>query len=229
MSDGLKAPDPRAAPIFSAVVLAAGLSSRMQGRHKLLLPVAGEPAVRRTVRAIAAAGPEETVVVTGFRGRAVMEALDGLPVRFQSNPRYEEGQMSSVAAGVAALVAPCNIVLVCLADQVLLGPADYRELIDAYAAMPRGSILVPAFDGQRGNPVAFSASYAAEVISGHVNPGCRKLIAEHPDEVFIHEAAHDRFTADMDTPEDYERVLARVAAAPAVSERERAGVRSSPA
>lgn len=198
-------------PAFSAVVLAAGTSSRMEGQHKLLLPVGGEPAVRRTVSALSAAGPAEIVVVTGFRGRAVMEALDGLPVRFQSNPRYEEGQMTSVAAGVAALAAPCDLVLVCLADQVLLNAADYRELVDAYAAMPRGSILVPAFNGQRGNPVAFSVSYAAEVVSGHINPGCRKLIAEHPDEVFIHEAAHDRFTTDMDTPEDYARILARLA------------------
>ena len=207
------------APVFSAVVLAAGMSSRMQGQHKLLLPVGGQPAVRRTVSALAAANPAEIVVVTGFRGRAVMEALDGLPVRFQPNPRYEEGQMSSVAAGVAALAEPCDIVLVCLADQVLLTAEDYRELIDAYAAMPRGSILVPAFNGQRGNPVAFSASYAAEVISGHINPGCRKLIAEHPDEVFIHEAVHDRFTTDMDTPEDYERIQARLAERPPVPAR----------
>src|SRR5580698_16309 len=104
------------APTFSAVVLAAGLSSRMQGQHKLLLPVDGQPAVRRSVSALAAAGPEEIVVVTGFKGRAVMQALDGLPVTFQANPRYEQGQMTSVAAGVAALHAPCNIVLVCLAD-----------------------------------------------------------------------------------------------------------------
>jgi molybdenum cofactor cytidylyltransferase len=124
--------------------------------------------------------------------------------------------MTSVAAGVAALRAPCSVVLVCLADQVLLEAADYRELVDAFAAIPRGSILIPMFNGQRGNPVAFSASYAAEVISGHVNPGCRKLIAEHPDEVCVHEAAHDRFTTDMDTPEDYASILARLAQTPAM-------------
>ncbi|WP_144155336.1 NTP transferase domain-containing protein [Paraburkholderia sp. BCC1885] len=202
------------APAFSAVMLAAGTSSRMQGRHKLLLPIDGEPAIRRTVRALLEAGPEEIVIVTGFNGRAVIEALDGLPVRFQFNPYYEQGQMTSVAAGVAALNAPCNVVLVCLADQVLLEPGDYRELIDAYSTMPYGSILVPSCNGQRGNPVAFSASYATEVVSGHVNPGCKKLIAEHPDEVFVHEARHDRFALDMDTPEDYARVLARLECAP---------------
>lgn len=195
---------------FSAVVLAAGLSARMEGRHKLLLPVGGEPAVRRVVRAIVAAQPQEIVVVTGFNGRAVFEALDGLDVRFQSNPRYREGQMTSVASGVCALQAPCDAVMICLADQVLLETADYRELIKAYASMPYGSILVPMFEGARGNPVVFASSYCPEVVGGRVNPGCRKLIAEHGDEVFLHEAAHDRFCVDMDTPADYLRVIARV-------------------
>ena len=46
--------------LFSAVVLAAGMSSRMQGQHKLLLPVDGEPAVRRTVSALAEAGRQKS-------------------------------------------------------------------------------------------------------------------------------------------------------------------------
>ena len=199
-------------PAFSVVVLAAGLSSRMEGRHKLLLPVGGEPAVRRVVRAILDAGPTEVVVVTGFNARAVFDALDGLPVEFQPNPRYREGQMTSVAAGVAALRAACDVVMVCLADQVLLEADDYRELVEAYASMPRGSILVPMFEERRGNPVLFAASYAPEVVSGHVNPGCRKLIAEHADEVFVYDASNDRFAVDMDTPDDYVRMLARIEA-----------------
>lgn len=195
---------------FSAVVLAAGLSSRMEGQHKLLLPVGGEPAVRRVVRAIVAARPQEIVVVTGFDGRAIIEALDGLHVRFQRNTRYREGQMTSVAAGVASLQAPCDAVMVCLADQVLLETADYRELVEAYGSMPYGSILVPTFEGARGNPVVFAASFAPEVVSGDLNPGCRKLISEHGDEVFLYAAAHDRFCSDMDTPDDYRRIVARV-------------------
>ncbi|HEY1608882.1 MAG TPA: NTP transferase domain-containing protein, partial [Paraburkholderia sp.] len=131
------------------------------------------------------------------------------------NARYRDGQMTSVAAGVAALQNACDVVMICLADQVLLEADDYRELIDAYAAMPRGSILVPLFGGARGNPVLFAASYTPEVVNGHVNPGCRKLIAEHADEVFVHDASSDRFTVDMDTPDDYARILARVATLPA--------------
>jgi molybdenum cofactor cytidylyltransferase len=51
-------------------------------------------------------------------------------------------------------------------------------------------------------------------IGGYVNPGCRTLIAEHPDAVFIHESAYDRYTTDLDTPKGCATV-ARLAQMPA--------------
>ncbi|CAG9168436.1 Bifunctional protein GlmU [Cupriavidus laharis] len=204
-----------APPVFSAVLLAAGLSARMGGPHKLLMEIGGQPVVRRTAIALLDAGPAEVVVVTGHHREAVQAALHGLPLRFWFNPRYADGQMTSVAAGVASLAQPCDVVLVCLADQVLLTAADYLEIVHAFAGRPHGSIVVPWHAGQRGNPVAFAAWHAPQVIGGQVNPGCRHLIADHPDEVFVHQAAHARFTTDLDTPEDFARISALFSAAPA--------------
>ena len=76
----------------SAVVLAAGLSSRMGGPHKLLLDVGGEPMLRRVVRSVLAVDPAEVIVVTGYRAEDIKAALDGLPVRFVHNPAFAEGQ-----------------------------------------------------------------------------------------------------------------------------------------
>jgi molybdenum cofactor cytidylyltransferase len=198
---------------FSAVVLAAGSSTRMQGRHKLLLPLGDEPVIRRTVREVLAAGPVETIVVTGSQAPEVSAALAGLPVALRFNPRHGEGQMTSVAAGVAALGAPAEAVMICLGDMAMLRAGDYRELAAAYAARPRGSIVVPRRDGMRGNPVVFSSALAAQAIGGDRNFGCRRLIADHPEEVYAHEPAHDRFFVDLDTPEDYARLRERLAAA----------------
>lgn len=203
-----------APPVFSAVLLAAGLSTRMGGPHKLLMEIGGEPVVRRTAAALIDAGPAEIVVVTGHNREALQAALHGLPLAFRFNPRYGDGQMTSVAAGVASLSLPCDMVLVCLADQVLLTASDYLEVVHAFAARPHGSIVVPRHAGQRGNPVAFAAWHAPQVIGGQVNPGCRRLIADHPDEVFVHEAAHPRFTTDLDTPDDFARISAMFASAP---------------
>jgi molybdenum cofactor cytidylyltransferase len=195
---------------FSAVVLAAGQSSRMKGPNKLLLAVGGEPAIRRSVRTVLASGVQETVVVTGWQGREVAAAVLDLPVTLQPNLRYEDGQMRSVAAGVAALAQATDAILVCLGDMVLLQAQDLRELMEVFAAHPETSIVIPRHAGARGNPIVFAASYAPEVAAGRRLIGCRKLAREYPQETWYHDAAHDRFTTDMDTPEDYRQVLARL-------------------
>jgi molybdenum cofactor cytidylyltransferase len=195
---------------FSAVVLAAGLSSRMEGRNKLLLSLAGEPVIRRSVRTVLEAGVQETVVVTGHQGREVMKAVLDLPVTAQPNLRYEDGQMRSVAAGVAALTRATDAILVCLGDMVLLEPADLRELMAVFQQHPDCSIVVPRYRGERGNPIVFAAAHAPEVAAGRSLIGCRKLAQQYPQETWYHEALHDRYSCDLDTPGDYLRVLERL-------------------
>lgn len=200
---------------FSAVLLAAGSSTRMDGRFKQLLPVptreGEQAAVRVSAQALLDAGAEEIVAVVGHRGREVMEALADLPLALRSNPRHGEGQMTSVIAGLSALQRPCLAVMVCLADMVLLRAEDHRALADAFADLPRDAILVPHHEGMRGNPVLFAASRVPEVLGGQLNPGCRKLIQDHPDDVVKFEVGHDRCTTDMDAWDDYLRIRARLA------------------
>jgi molybdenum cofactor cytidylyltransferase len=198
----------------SAVVLAAGASSRMEGRNKLLLSFDGEPLVRRTVRTVLQAGMVETVVVTGHQQREVTRAVFDLPVTMQPNLRHEEGQMLSVAAGVAALVQATDAILVCPADLALITAEDLHALVAVYRAHPDASIVIPRFQGERGNPILFAAAYAPEVAAGRRLVGCRKLAREYPEETFWFDAVHDRYTTDLDTPEDYRRVLARLALPP---------------
>jgi molybdenum cofactor cytidylyltransferase len=195
---------------WSAVVLAAGTSTRMQGRHKLLLPIGDQPVIRHTVQQILEARPHEVVVVTGHQGREVTAALAGLPVTVAPNPRYEEGQMTSAAVGTGALAKATDAVMMCLGDMVLLTPADYAELVAAYVGKTDRSIVIPYCGETRGNPILFAASYVHEVAVGERHIGCRKLANEYPEDVFRYQASHDRFTADMDTPEDYARALDRV-------------------
>jgi molybdenum cofactor cytidylyltransferase len=197
-------------PVVSAVVLAAGLSSRMEGRHKLLLDAGGMPLIRRTVQAVLGIAPAETVVVTGFEAARVEAALVGLPVRCVHNPRYAEGQPSSVAAGVRALTAFCQAVMVVPGDMALLTPADLGALIAAYAQAD-GSILVPFHHGQRGNPILFAAFHIPQVTAGGMNIGCRHLIETHAQEVAQVEFESEAFTFDCDTPSDYAALLARSA------------------
>jgi len=200
----------RSAIRFSAVVLAAGQSARMGGANKLLLPVAGEALVRRTVRTVLAAGVQETVVVTGWQAREVTRAVLDLPVTVQPNLLWEEGQMRSVAAGVAALAMATDAIVVCPGDLPLLRTGDVQELMEVYLAHPDSSIVIPRYQGERGNPIVFAAAYAPEVAAGRRLIGCRKLARQYPEETFWHDAGHARFTTDCDTPQAYEELLQRL-------------------
>jgi len=176
---------------------------------KLLLDVGGVPMIRRTVENVVAFAPAETVVVTGHRAAEIEQALAGLPVRCVHNPRHQEGQPTSVAAGVGALTAHCNAVMVVLGDQPLVTADDMRALVAAYEALDAESILVPHHAGQRGNPVIFAARHIPAVIGGGLNVGCRHLIDSHAVQVARTEFASDVYTLDCDTPDDYRRLIER--------------------
>jgi molybdenum cofactor cytidylyltransferase len=206
----------------SIVLLAAGQSSRMGGPLKQLIEVSGEPLVCRSARTALSLEPEELVVVTGAGKGAVEEALSDLPLRYVFNADYERGQPTSVAAGVAALSHPCDVVMVMPVDLPLITVADLQFLCDAYREMESGSIAVPFFEGRRGNPVLFSSSHAVEVAMGRTNVGCRKLIENNPDLVGIVAVPNDHFVVDMDTPQDFGQVLERLASSqpfPPIAER----------
>ena len=87
--------------MIAAVMLAAGLARRM-GRQKLLLQLQGKPVVRWSVEHIVS-HVEDIVIVTGPDDTAIRQALEDLTVRFVVNPRPQDGQGTSIAAGVAAL------------------------------------------------------------------------------------------------------------------------------
>ena len=191
----------------------------MRGQHKLLMPLGGKPIIRRTVERLWSAGPQQVVVVTGHQAREISAALTEMPITIQLNPRYEEGQMTSAAVGVGALQMATDAVMMCLGDMVLLGSSDYAELVSVYVDQTDRSIVIPYFQGQRGNPILFASSYVHEVAVGERHIGCKKLANEYPDDVYRYEAAHDRFTTDLDTPEDYTRLLETFRASEASAER----------
>jgi molybdenum cofactor cytidylyltransferase len=105
---------------FGAVVLAAGLSSRMKPVNKLLSLVGERPIIRHVVRAPLGAGLDPVIVVSGYDNAAVRAALAGLPVWVVANDDYEAGLASAIRAGVAAIAANVDAIVFLLGDMPLI-------------------------------------------------------------------------------------------------------------
>lgn len=198
------------APRIAAILLAAGASRRMGRGNKLLLPIEGEPMIRRAARTLLASRSASVTVVTGHEAALIEAALEGLAVHLVHNPRHADGQMTSVRAGILAAEVPDGY-LIGLGDQPALGAWDIDQLITAFAGAPPDRILVPVFAGERGNPIILPASARAEVEAGGVNFGCRHLIRRHPERIQTVEAMSAAVLTDVDTPEVYEELSTRSA------------------
>ena len=187
-----------ASPVV-AIVLAAGLSTRF-GAPKLLASLHGEPVVRHAVRRLRAAAVQDIIVVTPEDATPIGEALTGLPVILVRNPTPAAGLSSSLRVGL--LAAPPNVAafVVALGDQ----PAVAPEVVDRLIASWRrgeGQIVVPEYNGERGNPVLFDKSLRPALLGLSGDRGARDFIDAHP-ELVARIAVDGCVPRDVDTPHD---------------------------
>lgn len=189
--------------VVGAVLLAAGSGSRLGHRPKCLLELGGVPLVRRTLIALSGAGVDELVVVLGHHANQVEPAVQDFPVTLVRNPDPDQGQVSSLRLGLAALSQKVDAIVVALADQPLLGAQDINDLIGAYKKRPEGvQVVQPCVDGERGNPVIFGAGVRDAILAGDANVGCRQWQAAHPEQVLHWPTGNRRYRTDIDTEAD---------------------------
>ena len=185
------------------LILAAGFSSRM-GAVKPVLKINGETAIDLTTKCLLDAGITDIFTVTGcHRDKILKEYILKDKVHIVHNPDYEKGMLSSVKAGVKAILEKGGY------DAFVMMPADCPaistdtviKVIDSFSG--ENKIIKPDYHGKCGHPVLFSMEYADEIINNDFAEGLRTLIRSH-NENFVRIAVEDaNCLLDMDTPENY--------------------------
>ncbi|HEV3215828.1 MAG TPA: nucleotidyltransferase family protein [Vicinamibacterales bacterium] len=195
--------------MIPGIILAAGKSSRM-GRTKALLPIStNETFLDRVMRTLRDAGVEEIVVVVGADAAAVREAVERSKTRARvvENPDYEQGQLSSLVAGLKTIDRPgVTAALFTLIDVPLVSPATVRTLLQEFRA---GSALVvrPASKGRHGHPVIFDRALFDEFRNGNPAEGAKGVIRAYSAEQLNLEVDDEGAFTDIDTVEDYKRLI----------------------
>ena len=188
----------------SAVVLAAGRSTRMGGPNKLLAELDGKKLVRMVTEQALASKAKEVIVVTGHQAELVEKALAGLNVKFVRNPDFAHGLASSVKAGISAVPKPADGAVICLGDMPMISAGLIDHLIEAFAPDRGNLISVPVSGGRRGNPVLWSRRFFNELMALDGDIGARHLIAKHNEAVAEVPVEGDGAFLDIDTPQALE-------------------------
>lgn len=192
-------------PTVSAVILAAGTSSRM-GATKQLLPLRSAPLLQHAIDRASSAGLEEIVVVLGHAAEEIRAALT-LPkgARTVVNPDYVSGQASSLRVGLAAVDSRSGAAVILLGDQPEIRPEAIRAVIERYRET-EGPVVRARYGDEPGHPVLFDRSIweeLAERVEG--DRGAGPVLEEHPEWV-VWAPIEGPSPAEIDTPADFRRL-----------------------
>ena len=196
-------PSPQAETFITGLVLGAGGSSRL-GRPKQLLPYGERTLLGHTLDTARRCGLNQIVVPIGGAADEVRERVDLSGADVVVNPGYGQGCSSSIAAALETVDPRCEILVLMLGDQPGVTPATVRALIDGRGDAP---LAVCRYDDGRGHPLAFDRRIFPQLADLHGDKGVWRLLDERADEV-VEVRIAGNVPLDVDTPEDYQAVLA---------------------
>lgn len=188
--------------IYSALITAAGMSSRM-GDFKPLLNMGSISIAQRVVSTFKQAGISRIVMVTGCNAQELERHLAGNGIIFLRNENYEHTQMfDSVKIGLEYLRGKCDAVLFTPVDIPLFTVSTVRSLIDSGAAL-----ACPACGGETGHPILIASRLIDGILADSGEGGLSGALARSGEEMRLMPVHDEGVLYDADTPEDYSRLL----------------------
>ena len=188
--------------------MAAGESRRM-GSSKPLLPFAESHFLGRLLEEFRASKARPIVVVLGHQADRIQRQIAFGEARPVTNENYRQGMLSSIRTGLSALSEDSvEGALICPVDH----PKISRVLVDLLIRRfeeTRHAIVLPVVAKRRGHPVLFSRDLFEELLHAPDSVGARQVVWDHADELLEVETDDSGALLDVDTPEDYRKLVGR--------------------
>ena len=197
--------------MISAILLAAGESTRMNGDFKPLMKWGTRTVISQCIDNLKRSRVDEIIVVLGHRESEIRARLAGAGVQFVINRDFRKGMLSSLKTGFPMLSPRTDAVLVALVDQPNIGPDVINPLVVSYGDYDT-RISVPVFEGKHGHPIVIDREFEEEImLLDDNNPeGLKALLKAHKNEIQEVPVDSVSILEDIDTPEDYNRLVAKV-------------------
>lgn len=194
---------------IAAVLLAAGTSSRMGGRHKLRLPLGdGRTVFEHALEQALSWVPAQLIVVLQPGSEDLIACATSTGAGVVTNGDYASGMSTSLKAGILALRPDVDAALILLGDEPFVERSIIETLVGAYEREGK-PITIPVYGDIPGPPTLFSRSVFPELLALTGDEGGRQVVRKDPGRVARVVLPAESAPPDLDTPEDYERYLRR--------------------
>jgi len=197
--------------MISAILLAAGESSRMEGENKLVKEINGIPLIKHSVKNILGSAINELIVVLGHEKSLIQNIIEkNKKIKFIYNDNYKSGISSSIKKGLSNISEKSEAFFICLGDMPNVNQNIYNKLIKTRfnynkknTPETKKEIIVPIFEEKEGNPVLFSKFIREKIMSIDGDFGAKKIIEKNKNKVLYVPIKSNGIILDFDTKKDF--------------------------
>ncbi len=192
---------------ITAIVLAAGLSSRMKGKNKMLMSMGKDTLLRSTLKNIKQSNVNEIILILGSKSKQIEQSIEDLNIRNVYNENFKKGLSESIKKGIENLDKKTTAVLICLGDMPFITKNIYNQLISYYKKNNSKLIIQPTYQGIKGNPVLFSSFFFKNLLELTGDKGAKDLIKSFNKNVLHFEFKNNSILKDIDEKKDLINII----------------------
>jgi molybdenum cofactor cytidylyltransferase len=197
--------------MISAILLAAGLSSRMNGENKLIKEINDKPLIVHSIKNLLGSAVNEIIIVLGYEKDVVENLIEqNKKIKIVFNKDYKKGVSASIKTGLANISSKSEFFFICLGDMPNVNQNIYNKMIKTIynynkKLKPnfRKEIVIPTFEGKDGNPILFSKYMKSKLKNIEGDKGAKELINLYKNKSINVPIKNSGIILDFDSIEDF--------------------------